>query len=636
MSGVCGLVRFDGGAVSLAELQRQTRAMAHLGPDKVEHWVDGSLGLAALLMRVTHEDAFDQQPLYDADTGLTLVSDARIDNREEVADLLGIGADALATMPDSAVIFAAYQAWGAACAERLVGDFVFVAWDAKARTLTLVRDQVGQRHLFFHKGDGFLAFATEKNGLWALPDVSRVLPDIKIAKRLMGEALRGRRPFDPAPPDGMAYVPGGCIVTVAADGAVALRRYWEAHAGPEHQNKDEAYYIEAYRRVLGEAVACRLRRATRPAGLLMSGGLDSSAISGLAGPVVTAQGRKLIAVSSVMPEGHKRVTDDAREWVEASRRVMPHLDVRYVTSEGLDIFAGMEASYLATGDGHGINHYLNHAMYAVIAKGGARIAMDGYGGDYTLNPQGQKFFVWLLSTGRWGLFIKEWGARRRFLETSHWGLFKYAVLRHAAAPAWRLWSGLRIGLSPSEPRGPLTRSFMKEAAGLGIRPRKRPKVGPISHLKFILDSLSSASHMGGSITAAVQGLEFTQPFHDKRVIELALAVPPELFMKNGRERHLSREAFKDLYPPELQTRKPGNDTIGPDLMMMARRIKPQALAEIERMEAAGKLNRYFDFKRMREMIEGSPGRRPTPATTQRALTALLRARYIEWFRGDNR
>ncbi len=147
--------------------------------------------------------------------------------------------------------------------------------------------------------------------------------------------------------EGIRVVPGGTVLTVGADGAIASRRYWEPHADPAHEGRDEAYYIETYREVLGEAVACRLRRTIAPAGLLMGGGFNSGAICALAGPVVNAQGRKLIAVSSVMPEDYRGSIHHARQWVEICRRHMPHLDVRYITREGLDIFTGMEQGFLA-------------------------------------------------------------------------------------------------------------------------------------------------------------------------------------------------------------------------------------------------------------------------------------------------
>ena len=59
---------------------------------------------------------------------------------------------------------------------------------------------------------------------------------------------------------------------------------------------------------------------------------------------------------------------------------------------------------------------------------------------------------------------------------------------------------------------------------------------------------------GFSIPAARHGLEFTQPFHDKRVVEFGLAIPEELYVKNGKTRYLARAALKDLYPPEYPDR----------------------------------------------------------------------------------
>ena len=68
--------------------------------------------------------------------------------------------------------------------------------------------------------------------------------------------------------EGIRAVPGGAVLTINFDGATTLRRYWEPHADPAHERRDEAYYIETYRRVLTAAVECRLCRATAPAGLL--------------------------------------------------------------------------------------------------------------------------------------------------------------------------------------------------------------------------------------------------------------------------------------------------------------------------------------------------------------------------------
>ena len=127
LSGVFGIVNTAGAAVSAADLDRQKDALRHLGPDRATHWAGANTGLGAMLMRVTGEDLFDRQPIREA--GLVFVSDARIDNRDEVAAALGIGEAALRDMPDSALLFAAFRRWRDACVDHVVGDFVFAVWD---------------------------------------------------------------------------------------------------------------------------------------------------------------------------------------------------------------------------------------------------------------------------------------------------------------------------------------------------------------------------------------------------------------------------------------------------------------------------------------------------------------------------
>jgi asparagine synthase (glutamine-hydrolysing) len=613
-------------------------ALAHLGPDRARHWREGSVAMGALLMRVTQEDAFDAQPLCDAAAGLAFVSDARIDNREELAATLSIDAAALAAMPDSALLFAAYKKWGTECVEHLVGDFVFAAWDGQNKTLVLARDHMGQRHAFYHKGEGFFAFATEIKGLWALPQVPRTLLEESIAQSLLFVA----------PPDvgatayeGIRAVPGGTVLTIGADGAIISRRYWEPHADPAHVGRDEAYYVETYRKVLAEAVACRLRRATAPAGLFMGGGFDSSAICALAGPAVTAQGRKFIAVSSVMPEDYRGTIHHARRWVEMCRRHMPHLDVRYVTREGLDIFTGMEQGFLATDNSHSPNRYVTDAMYAEIAAAGARVAMDGHGGDYTLNPRGQNALVRLLLKGQIRRFFSEFRAVRRHLRQSVKQTFVRNVLFQLVPASWmRVWTRHHNGLPLFGPTMPVSRQITqgrspKARSRFARRSGARRSIGMLQALR----GQQNFSAIGGSIPAAAYGLEFTQPFHDKRVVEFGLAIPEDLYVKNGRTRYLARVALTDLYPPEYQERPPGNDDLGPDFLMMAKRIEPLVLAEIDRMELAGKLSKYFDFTRMRVMLTRRTVEQHASGNeydTRQALLAFLAARYIEWFRGDNR
>src|SRR6185437_15848259 len=272
MSAIFGLLTFDGEPAAAQHIERIGNSLANRAPDGRKILVDGPVGLGHGLMRVNEEDLYEVQPLQDREANITLVADLRLDNREALASVLGLAPAALRNTPDSRLVMLAYKTWGEKCAEHLLGDFVFAIWDGRARKLVLARDHMGQRYVHYHRADNFFVFATDLRALWAYPDVPRLLREDQIGRQLL---------HAPSPENGATIfeeiygLPGATVMTVAANGAVGSRRYWEPRADPAHENRDEAYYIAAYRRVLGEAVSCRIRRSLRRPGLIYSGGYDS-------------------------------------------------------------------------------------------------------------------------------------------------------------------------------------------------------------------------------------------------------------------------------------------------------------------------------------------------------------------------
>jgi asparagine synthase (glutamine-hydrolysing) len=264
--------------------------------------------------------------------------------------------------------------------------------------------------------------------------------------------------------------------------------------------------------------------------------------------------------------------------------------------------------------------------------------MDGFGGDYTINPRFPNALFRLLVRGRWRRFFIEYAAlkKRLRLDTRRM-LVRYVI--YPMLPGWLTQARERLasGRRPFGPTMPLAKAVLKAHRGRPARARGGLSGPPQDLMLWSLRRQQSFPAVGYSLPAASHGLEFTEPFHDKRVVELALAVPEDLFLKEGKERWLARAALADVYPKEFQDRLPGNDGMAPDFLEMATRAEPKVLAEIDRMERAGKLTSHFDFPRMRKMLT----RRPvgTEAIQQiavrQAILAFLRARYIEWFTGQN-
>ena len=641
MSGICGILRFDGQPVRGEEVGAQLRMLAHRGPDRRAEWHEGPIGLGHLLMRVTPEDACDAQPLHDSAGGLVLCADVRLDNRDELAALLGLDKTALREMPDSALLLQAWRRWGSDSISRLIGDFAFALWDQRNRCLTLARDHMGQRQLFYYVDSKFVAFATEVKGLWAVPGVPRVISETQIA-RLLALQYWGPR-------DGSTYwkdirgLQGGRMLTIEASGSVNLRRYWEPHPAPSWENRKEADYIEGYRGVLGEAVRCRLR-SIGGVGLMLSGGFDSAAIAALAARELALSGKKLTAVSSVMPENYRGSIRHCRRWVEMCRRQMPNLDVHYVTRAGRSPLDDIEHS-VGVKDGPAGNYdYVTGEMLETIAGRGVRVAMDGHGGDYTINPRGNFFLAGLLRKGALLRFVSEYRAHRRATNDPRWRILTREVIKPLLpVVVGRAVRRLQASSSPWRDL-PIADEFAQRLTASGeldvdAVSSNHWKLPPSSREMVIRAALMVSD--GASVAlcndAASRQMELTRPFHDRRVVEFGLAVPEDLYVRDGWNRYLARTAMKDLYPPDFATRWRRNDDEAPDFHRCVKGVEGVIGLQLDRMASDDVVRRYVDLERIRNFLaergveDHNSG---WEQETQLAVMGLLMARFVEWFKDD--
>ncbi len=639
MSAIFGILRFDGGEVSARELERMSNALAHRGPDGCKFLVDGPAGLGHCLMRVNQEDLFEKQPLHDREADIMLVADLRLDNRDELAAAFGIVAAQLRDMPDSALVMRAYKKWGKACAERLLGDFAFAIWDGRTKELLLGRDHMGQRYIHYHRGKGFFAFATELKALWALADVPRKPCDTEIVKYLLLDPRRG---------EGVTFlediwgVPSGTTITVEQDGATATRRYWEPRAGAEHLDRDEAYYIETYRRIFTEVVECRIRRLTAPPALCLSAGYDSAAIAGLCRPILAAQGRKLITVSSVMPENYRGPLRCARRWIEFCRCDMPHLDVRYFVRRGETLFTNVEKACQAADGVPRVEQYVVDALFQKAADAGARLIMDGLGGDQTLNQRGGGALAHLLRTGQVRRFLSEFGSHLRMSGHSLWVTLRRDVAGRFV-PRWlgRAARAVRSGFAPLWSDAPIAPGFAAAAIKTGAID-KSEILGRYwfdndvrTRTQRILRNWMASAGRNDANAAAAHGLDVTRPLMDKRAVEFGLAIPEDLYVKNGRNRYLACRALADVYPAEFQTRSRDQDLLEPDYAGMLNDSRPRLKAELARLAGNPTLRRYIDFGKLEKMFEASVAAPTLNPLDGLALRTLRAAQYIAWLEGKN-
>ncbi|MGB7075730.1 MAG: asparagine synthase-related protein [Xanthobacteraceae bacterium] len=640
MSAIFGILRFDGRDASRRDLERMSNTLAHRGPDGCNFVVDGAIALGHCLMRVNREDVFETQPIRDRTADLTLVADLRLDNREELATAFGIGPEELRTIPDSALVLGAYKMWRENCAEHLLGDFAFAIWDGGARELFVGRDHMGQRSVHYYQGKDFFAFATEIKALWALGDVPRKISEAQLGKFLLADS-RSR--------EGASYfediwgVQGGSTVTIPARGPLLIRRYWEVHANAEHVGRDETYYVETYRRVFKEAVECRIRRLIASPALSLSGGYDSAAIAGLCSPILTAQRRKLIAVSSVLADGYQGPLPCARHWVEICERHMPHLDVRYVQRGEADVLTHLQRNFMVADGLLHLGHYITDRLFREASSAGARLIMNGIGGDSTINRRsGGTLALWLRS-GEFRKFLSEFGPHCRMTGQTVWQSLRREVVL-PFLPSWvrKAFAAARRGFATRWSTVPVAPAFVSSLSRDGaidkdwIMSAWQDREGVRTRVLQALYTWPSSNRRWDTNEAASYGMDLTMPLMDKRVVEFGLAIPPKLEVNKGRERDLACRALGDVYPPEFQGRGRRQDWLVPDLVGMLESCRPALRAEVKRMKVSPTLSRVFDFDKMEKQLSQRPANRMETAEATRALRAFVTAKYVAWLIGDNR
>lgn len=286
MSGIAGIVRFDGRPVERAALEALAARLGLPGSPRPELRAFGPVGFALAPLDVDGLGA--QRLAAPRPPGPLVLCDARIDARKDlVARLRAAGETAVgAGSGDDALIGAAWRAWGARCTSGLLGDFAFALWDHARGRLFCARDPFGVKPFYYARCADALMFSNSLECLRGHPAVSGALDEAWIADFLLvGHGLRQ---------DATAYrdiarlAPGHALSWDAARG-LRIERWFELPLEEPFAGRDGGDLIEEFRALLRAAVEDRLRG--QRAAVSMSGGLDSTSVAGVAHAVLTARGR---------------------------------------------------------------------------------------------------------------------------------------------------------------------------------------------------------------------------------------------------------------------------------------------------------------------------------------------------------
>jgi asparagine synthase (glutamine-hydrolysing) len=282
MSGIVGIVQFDGMAVEPRSLHDLTDFLTFRGPDAQHVWINKNVGLGHTLFKTTEESERDCQPL-TLDNNTWIVADVRIDARDElISELKAAGEPDLAQSSgtDAELILSAYRAWGIHCVERLLGDFAFGIWDGAHQQLFCARDHMGVKPFYYARSGSCLVFSNTLECIRRHPLVSNRLNDLAMADFLLFGVNQ-----DPATTSfaEIERLPPAHRLVCSRDG-VQLSRYWSMPIDEPVFYRRPDDYTDQFRELLRASVGDRLR--TNQVWIFMSGGLDSPTLAACAGDLL--------------------------------------------------------------------------------------------------------------------------------------------------------------------------------------------------------------------------------------------------------------------------------------------------------------------------------------------------------------
>lgn len=574
-----GQAAHPGFAVALA-------AASEFGHDGVVSWCQRDVGLARVVNRLGPEAAprSGQPPRWPP--WLWAVASARLDNRADLLAPLDLSSEAT----DTEIILGAYGRWDTACVEHLLGDFALAVWDGRARRLFCARDRTGVRPLFYTEVGGRFAFASALKALGPLLRRPAEIDGEALAASLMRVPVELHRTVWR---DVRRLLPGHSLQLDSS--GLSIRRYWrpERTGMPPRSTED---WAGRARELLDDAVRARARRAG-PVGLMLSGGLDSSAIAGLA----ARQGRRLVCATSALALEHRGQQRDERDFVEAVARRLPDLDLEYVCDDGADPASRALIDEALARHVRPVNPYFqtDRALLRSLAARGANVVLSGFGGDMTLSYSGDGWLGELLRRGR----LREAVRVARALH-DHDGESCRALLRRelpsALLPEWGAWIRRR---SRARQRSRRPAVSPAGARRLCAEPSAIP-----TYAEWLAHRVPLGFQVveDWSLEAAALGIEASFPFLDSRIVEFLMAVPAVEFVAGGRRRGLLRRAVHDLLPAPILQRTSKGPYV-PDYAARMLRHRSDHLNFLAELSAVAERRAFVERHVNLEQIESALG-----------------------------
>jgi asparagine synthase (glutamine-hydrolysing) len=548
MCGICGIYNAQSGEPASPQLiEQMTRLIAHRGPDDSGSFFDGPLGLGFARLSIIDLDG-GHQPMCNETGDIWIVFNGEIWNYQELRHILLEKGHRFRTNSDTETIVHAYEEYGVECVSRLHGMFGFAIWDGPHQRLLLARDRAGKKPLYYSRTNGNVLFASEIKSLLCHPHIKR-----EVDVQAMADFLSVR--YVPAPATlfkNIYKVLPGHWMLFEGD-TVHEECYWDFTFG-KTETLPIPEYLTGIRHHVERAVEERMM-ADVPVGAMLSGGVDSSIISGIMSKL-TSHKVKTFSVGFDHPDYSE---------LPYARMVSDHFGTEHhelvVNSSDLTQYWPL----LTWHRDEPVSEPSDLGVYLIskLARQHVKVVLSGEGADELFAGYPKYVVDWLAKY----YHLLPPAVRNQMiqplLEQLPYSMRKIkTAARTISQPApqrWMNWFGIFNGqlkeqLLSSSVKASIDLDSSREFQRWLTHNPQRDDLSAMLYLDTKIWLPDNLLMKGDKMTMAAS-LESRIPLLDYKLIEYAASIPSSAKIKTLKTKYLLKRAFADFLPEAILTRK---------------------------------------------------------------------------------
>ena len=570
MCGICGILSVDENFYPEPDaIKRMMGALSHRGPDSGGYYIDSKTALGHTRLSIIDLQT-GAQPLSNEDGSIWLTFNGEIYNYIELRNELSSKGHIFQTKSDTETIIHAWEEWGVDCFSKFNGQWALALWDSRRKELTLSRDRLGIRPLYYSTTNEKILFASE---------IKAIFTDYSIKRAFSTEGLAEIFTFwSPVAPftsfEGVNELePGHYAVINCRD--IKSKAYWTPEF-PDKTNPKPKFNdcIDELRSLLISSARLRFERSDVPVGAYLSGGIDSSITAAIISKYTKAdlktfslrfdesefdEGNYQNEMSKKLGTDHQSIIVSDKKIGEIFPEVIKHTERPILRTAPAPLFMlsrlVRNSNYKVVVTGEGADEVL--AGYDIFREAMVRRIIAENPDDSTNQELINRLYPWMKRTpGKAPAFARSFFSRDLDLYDP--------ALSHR--PRWNTSSAIKKLLNKELA---FSMDFYNPSASIIARlPVNHQNWEDLSRAQwfeyktllsgYILSAQGDRMLMGNSI-------EGRFPFLDYRLVDFSNRLPAEYKLKDLKEKYILKEAFKDLIPESILNR-PKQPYRAPDAM----------------------------------------------------------------------